>query len=85
MMAKQTDAPLLETLARQMDCAYLSDLKYLEPRRRKRLAGLIRCLEACDVPRAEWNDALVYLGGGEGCPTAEKARAALLDLLDGHA
>lgn len=39
MMAKQTDAPLLETLARQMDCAYLSDLKYLDPRRRKSWQG----------------------------------------------
>lgn len=81
MMAKQTDAPLLETLARQMDCAYLSDLKYLDPRRRKKLAGLVGSLEACAVPCAEWNDALTYLGGGESCSTAEKARTALLELL----
>ena len=77
--------PLLETLARQMDCAYLSVLKYLDPRRRKKLAGLVRSLEACAVPCAEWNDALIYLGGGESCSTAEKARTALLELLDSSA
>ena len=51
----------------------------------QKLAGLVRSLEACAVPCAEWNDALIYLGGGESCSTAEKARAALLELLDSSA
>lgn len=84
-MESKAQAPLLETLARRLDCAYLSDLKYLDPARRRELAELVRAMPEQEASCREWNDALNYLGGGESCSTAEKARTALMELLDSSA
>lgn len=84
-MENKAQAPLLETLARRLDCAYLSDLKYLDPARRRVLAELVRAMPEQEASCREWNDALNYLGGGESCSTAEKARTALMELLDSSA
>lgn len=85
MVETKANAPLLETLARRMDCAYLSDLKYLDRRRRKVLAELLRKTAASRASCAEWNDALAYLGGEGACANAESARRALLELLEDSA
>lgn len=81
-MENKAQAPLLETLARRLDCAYLSDLKYLDPARRREL---VRAMPEQEASCREWNDALNYLGGGESCSAAEKARTALMELLDSSA
>ena len=45
------------------------------------LETLVRAMPEQEASCREWNDALTYLGGGESCSTAEKARTALLELL----
>ena len=84
-MENKAQAPLLETLARRLDCAYLSDLKYLGPARRRELAELVRAMPEQEASCREWNDALNYLGGEAAALSAAAARAALLELLGSSA
>ena len=81
-MDQNTLPSLLETLARRMDCEYLSDLKYLRASKRLLLAETVRRLPAQEARAEEWNDALNYLTGQEPQPTAEQARRALLKALE---
>lgn len=53
-MENKAQAPLLETLARRLDCAYLSDLKYLDPARRRELAELVRAMPEQEASCREW-------------------------------
>ena len=81
-MSEKNLFPLLETLARRMGCAYLSDLKYLDAASRALLAELVRGTDPARAPREEWNDALAYLTGQSPQPDAETARLALLQALE---
>lgn len=81
-MKQNTLFPLLEKLARRMDCEYLSDLKYLQGAGRELLADTVRRLPAQEASVEEWNDALTYLTGQDPQSTAEQARRALLKALE---
>lgn len=78
---KQTSVSLLDELAERMDCGYLSDLRYLDPEGRARLAEQLEPLSAGAYPLAQWNDGLEYLAGEPPCPDARQAKAALLAAL----
>ncbi len=84
-MVEKNSFALLETLARQMGCEYLSDLKYLDPAGRERLAGLVRGIAPGDAPQTEWNDALTYLTGQDPLADDDAARTALLAALENPA
>ena len=81
-MSEKNVFPLLENLARQMGCEYLSDLKYLDTASRAVLAGLIQHTGVEQATREDWNDALTYLTGQPPQPDAETARQALLRALE---
>lgn len=81
-MVEKNSFALLEILARQMGCEYLSDLKYLDPVGREKLAGLVRGIAPGEAPQTEWNDALTYLTGQDPLQDADAARAALLAALE---
>ena len=72
-------ACLLDLMAIQMGCTYLSDLRFLDSTQRAALAEKLKAV----TPRAsdlhEWNDALYYLtGDSQPRVTAEDARAVLI-------
>ncbi len=54
---------LLQVLACQMNCTYLSDLRFLSERRREELAEKVKNLSSDVASLEEWNDALLYLTG----------------------
>ena len=84
-MVEKNSFALLETLARQMGCEYLSDLKYLDPAARARLAGLVRAIAPAEAAPEEWDDALTYLTGQDPLKDADTARTALLAALENPA
>lgn len=82
-MQTEETRPLLDRLAKQLGCGYLSDLKYLDAPKR---AALVRLLEQtpCDAASLQqWNDALAYLSDQPGAPDAAAARAGLIRGLRG--
>lgn len=73
---------LLDELARQCGCLYLSDLRY-PPARPALLRVLNRC-PAEDYPAAQWTEALSYLAGQPNVKgTPEELRAQLYRALSG--
>ena len=77
--------PLLDVMALQMGCEYLSDLHYIDDHQRLHLARQLEKVEARDTDLFEWNDALEYLAGVKTpCSSAEQAKAALIAALSAH-
>lgn len=77
MTAEQS---LLEQLAMQMGCMYLSDLRFLDDGQRQYLAHKLEQID----PREDvwaWNDALSYLTGAPPEQTAQAAKERLINLL----
>lgn len=74
--------PLLDAMALQMGCEYLSDLHYIDDHQRRRLARKLETVEARDADLFEWNDALEYLTGvNTPQPNAEQAKSVLIAAL----
>lgn len=71
--------PLLDLLADEMKCDYLSDLRFLSPERKRELAERLKKIapEAYDLQ--VWNDALVYLVGEAAEETAAAAKNRLVE------
>lgn len=69
---------MLETLAAQLGCVYLSDLRCLPPGKRACLRGLLEEIPAASAPLAVWNEAAFYLAALPAAASAEEARRALL-------
>lgn len=69
---------LLDVMAVQMGCMYLSDLRFLSSGQRVALARKLEKIPPRTSDLHDWNDALDYLVGGPAQPTAEEARAALI-------
>lgn len=67
------DIPLLEVLSMQVNCQFLSDIKYLDELDRRRLAHILEHIPPDAAALKEWNDALQYL---TKCPPEETAEAA---------
>ena len=73
---KRRDADLLDRMAQEIGCLYLSDLRWPDGAGRKKLADLVQRLTPDEASLREWNDALAYLTDAPQQPTAEQARAA---------
>ena len=80
MMIKMS---LLDFLASEMKCEYLSDLKFLSSGQKEKLADVIESMEASDGDTRDWNDALEYLTDAQAKGTAAEAKAALICALRG--
>ena len=78
MMVEQS---LLELMASQMGCVYLSDLRFLQPEQRRSLARELNRLAPREEDVQDWNDALEYLGGSPPEATAQAAKERLIHLL----
>ena len=78
MMVEQS---LLDLLAIQMKCEYLSDLRFLTQEQRQYLAHKLECLTPREENSRDWNDALVYLTGAPPENTAQTAKERLVSLL----
>ena len=70
--------PLLDYLAWQAGCAYLSDLHFLTPAQRVRLRRAVEALPPESAPLRSWNDAAAYIADSAPAATPEAAREALL-------
>lgn len=73
---KQGKGDLLDVLAEQLSCSYLSDLK--SPMERPAIAQALLSISAESYSLAQWNEALAYLCGIAPCSDAETAREQLL-------
>lgn len=73
---------LLDLMAVQVQCEYLSDLRYLDDYKRSMLAQKLRVIPAEDEDIDDWNDALSYLTGDfQPMDHAEQAKEMLLEVL----
>lgn len=72
---------LLDLLAIQMKCDYLSDLRFLSISQRRHLAHRLNRLTPREEDIRDWNDALVYLTNAAPEKTAQKAKERLVKLL----
>ena len=75
---------LVDYLAYQAGCKYVSDLRCLDSLDRPKLAYTLEKLEQDDFPLRDWNDALNYLARVSPQETAEAARRRLIHLLVGN-
>lgn len=72
---------LLELLSVQMGCRYLSDLRFLSPEQRCRLAQKLTALPAREDKVRDWNAALTYLSGAPPEKSAQAAKEHLIQSL----
>lgn len=78
MIVKQS---LLDLLAIQMKCEYLSDLRFLSLEQRRYLAQKLDQLTPREEDVRRWNDALTYLTNAPPEATARVAKERLVALL----
>lgn len=71
-------ACLLDLMAIQMGCTFLSDLRFLDGGRRTALAEKLKKVPVREADLHDWNDALNYLTGDGPRASAEDAKAALI-------
>lgn len=71
---------LVDYLAAQLGCEYVSDLHFLDTLSRLRLAHVVSKLSPDDWPLEEWNDALKYVTNKE---TADNCMLAYDTFLSG--
>ena len=70
---------LLELIAVQMDCTYLSDLRHLSCGQRRCLAEKLKRITPMESDLRDWNDALQYLTENKELKaTAQEAKSALI-------
>ena len=72
------DVHLLDFLARNLHCDYLSDLKFLSRNQRQVLAETVSGIQPDSIPLREWNDALQYLTDSGSMDTQEGAKQSLI-------
>lgn len=76
------DRPLLDVIAKELCCEYLSDLRFMRSSSWIRVARFIEeTVSAADASLNEWNDALSYLVNAPAEKTQAEARQRLLDCL----
>lgn len=76
------DRPLLDVIAKELCCEYLSDLRFMRSFSRIRVARFIEeNVSAADASLNEWNDALSYLVNAPAEKTQIEARQRLLECL----
>lgn len=72
---------LLDLMAIQMRCMYLSDLRFLSLEQRRYLAQKLERLTPREENVREWNDALGYLTGAPSEETSYAAKERLIQFL----
>ena len=72
---------LPDLLSVQMGCRYLSDLRFLSPEQRCRLAQKLGALPAREDKVRDWNAALAYLSGAPPEKSAQAAKEHLIQSL----
>lgn len=77
-IVRQENESLLDWMARQAGCEYLSDLRKLTGRQRLSLATALEPMAAKENEMRQWNDALDYLFHGNAQSSAAAARDAIL-------
>lgn len=76
------DRPLLDVIAKELCCEYLSDLRFMKSFSRIRAARFIEeRIPASDASLNEWNDALSYFASAPAENTQVEARQRLLEFL----
>lgn len=75
---RENGESLLDWMARQVSCEYLSDLRQLTEQQRKSLSAALKPLKAEESELRQWNDALTYLFHGSA---AQKTAAAAREML----
>ena len=75
---RENGESLLDWMARQVSCEYLSDLHQLTEQQRKSLSAALKPLKAEESELRQWNDALTYLFHGSA---AQKTAAAAREML----
>ena len=80
---RENGESLLDWMARQVSCEYLSDLRQLTEQQRKSLSAALKPLKAEESELRQWNDALTYLFHDSAAQkTAAAAREMLLRQLN---
>ena len=77
----ETGVSLIDFLAKEVDCAYISDLTHLSARQQQRLAAVLEKLPSEAASQREWDDALSYIETLPPQTDAEKDRQCLLAAL----
>lgn len=72
---------LVDQLAHELGCQYLSDLGFLQGSQLAYLADIIKGIPADAVSLFEWNDALAYLVEAPPAQDSATARSQLLHAL----
>lgn len=75
---RQENESLLDWMARQVGCEYLSDLRKLTDPQRRCLAAALEPVQAREQDLRQWNDALNYLFHDGAQSSASAAREAIL-------
>lgn len=73
---------LLEFLAHEIGCEYLSDLHGIDNSQRKNAIRILEQISPEMVELRDWNDALSYLTKQQPVQTAETAKAQLIKHLN---
>lgn len=81
-MKIERNVSLLDVLAVEMRCTYLSDLRLLSNVQKLELARLVEKIPPEEASLDEWNDALEYLIGISAQTSREMARSRLIWSLD---
>lgn len=72
---------MLDYLFSQMDCVYLSDLRFLSAEEKRHLARKVLKIPEEAFSRRDWEEALTYLTGGGAEPDARRSKKKLVYLL----
>ena len=76
------EASLIDVLAKELRCEYISDLRFLPACEYRKAARYIEeKIPADSASLFEWNDALEYLSGAEPESTPEAAKKKLIKWL----
>lgn len=78
-MEMKRNQSLLDVLAENVLCPFISDLRHISGKERLRLADKLQEISPGDYPLTVWNDALDYLISAPSQQTPEAAHKLLID------
>lgn len=75
--------PLIDWLAYQAKCSFISDLRDLGPAGRARLLHIVGQIQPDAASLSEWNQALDYVMGAPPCQSGTEAKSQFMRILGG--
>lgn len=78
-MELKRNVSLLDLLAENAGCPFISDLRHITGKERLQLADKLEDISPGEYPLPVWNDALNYLISAPPQQTSEEARKLLID------